>query len=806
VLYGQQVPAQRAADSAASDSRAILEQLNQVSIDPAQVYVLRGARIARDRISIYFNRGFVGFFTKVSGEITGAVFSGEGEVLLIPLDLVEKRNLAQFAQSPILEEQFTSAYLRFTDKTAQELLSMARRPDAEDLEQPTGLVEQWNPVVQRLVSVDTARILQDLLGDRSLPYFHAQFQGKNLGAFEALEDERMVEGVMLGAVGQSEGRLYGDIWCSMRSRASEARISSLRIGPARVLSYKIDTRINSDHNLEGRAELDLESHSSVDRVLPFELSRRLKLSEVADEKGEKLVAFQNPALEESEAAARGNDWVEVVLPWAHPAGEKFRPNFTYQGNFIADVGNGVLYVGAHGSWYPNRGLGDRATYDLTFHYPERLTLVATGSRVEERSSEGWKESRWVSDGEFPVAGFNLGDYQLRVRRVGHSTIEVYAAGEVESALRKRYIPPEPGIPTIAPSSEQPGLFFGGIPNTTPPLVPSAVLDRVTEGAARALEYFETLFGPLPYPRLAISQVPGNFGQGWPELVYLPTLSFLALPEQSELAEGESRDRLASRVVVAHEIAHQWWGNEMGWKTYHDQWLSEGFASYAGALFLTREEDGDRNFTKLLRGYKRDLLNKTRAGNTVESGGPIWLGARLSNSLNPDGYTSIVYKKACWILHMLRMLMTDPVTGSDERFFRMLRDFVAAYRGSNASTEDFIRHAEKYMMRSSDLADNGRLDWFFNEWVYGSGIPTYGLETTIREQAPAKFVIEGAIEQSGVPENFEMLVPLTATYGKDRKIELGRVVVTDAGGKFRFTATTKPSRVAIDEESVLAMVK
>ncbi len=806
VLYGQQVPAQHAPDPAASDPRALLEQLNQVSIDPSQVYVLRGARIARDRINIYFNRGFVGFLTQVSGEITGAVFSGEGEVLLMPPDLVEKRNLAQFAQSPILEEQFTSAYLRFTDKTAPELLSLARRPEAEDLEQPTGFVEQWNPLVPRVVSLDTARILQDLLGDRSRPYFHAQFQGKSLGAFEAVEDERMVEGVMLGAVGHSEGRLYGDIWCSMPSRASEGRISALRMGPARVLSYKIDTRINTDHSLEGRAELDLESHSSVDRVLPFELSRRLKLSEVADEKGGELVAFQKPALEESEAAARGNDWVEVVLPSPHPVGEKFRLNFTYQGNVIADVGNGVLYVGAHGSWYPNRGLGERAAYDLTFHYPERLTLVATGSRVEESSSEGWKESRWVSDGEFPVAGFNLGDYESRVRRAGNSTIEVYATGEAETALRKRYIPPEPGIPKIAPSSEQPGLFFGGAPSTTPALVPSALLDRVTEGAARALEYFETLFGPFPYPRLAISQIPGNFGQGWPELVYLPTLSFFAVPEPSESAGEESGGRLASQVVIAHEIAHQWWGNEMGWKTYHDQWLSEGFASYAAALFLAQEEDGERNFTKLLRGYKRDLLNKTRAGNTVESGGPIWLGARLSNSLNPDGYSSIVYKKACWILHMLRMLMTDPVTGSDERFFRMLRDFVAAYRGSNPSTEDFIRHAEKYMTRSSDLADNGRLEWFFNEWVYGSGIPTYELQTTVREEGPAKFVIDGAIQQNGVPENFEMLVPLTATYGKDHKVELGRVVVTGAGGKFRFTATTKPSRVALDDESVLAVVK
>ena len=152
------------------------------------------------------------------------------------------------------------------------------------------------------------------------------------------------------------------------------------------------------------------------------------------------------------------------------------------------------------------------------------------------------------------------------------------------------------------------------------------------------------------------------------------------------------------VIIAHEIAHQWWGNLLGWQTYHDQWLSEGLASYAAALFLAQGKDGSHQFHDLLHLYKDDLLAKTSEGATVESGGPIWLGQRLSSSLDPEGYSNIVYKKACWVLHMLRGLMTDPKTGSDARFFRMLRDFVTHYQGQSVSTEDFIHHAEKYMTR------------------------------------------------------------------------------------------------------------
>jgi len=787
-----------------SDPRALLEQLNQVSLDPTQIYVLRHAQITRDRIKIYFDRGFLGFLTPVGGETTGAVFSGEGEILLIPPDRVEKRNLAQLTRAPILEERFNSIFLRFTDRTAAELLAAARRPDPEDPEQPGGFEAEWRPVIRDLARSDSARIFQDLLGDRGLAYFRAQIRGLSLGVFEAIDDERLPEAVMVGAVRRNGGKVFGDVWCSMPSQASAARLEPLQVGAARVLSYKIDTRINDDHRLEGRAELELESRSALDRVLTFELSRRLSLLQVTDERSQPLVAFQSPSLEESEAAARGNEWVEVVSPAARPPGERFRLTLTYQGNVIADVGNGVLYVGAHGSWYPNRGASQRAAYDLTFHYPERLTLVATGSRVGETSSHGWKESHWVSDGSFPVAGFNLGEYESRQKRAGSSTIEVYAAHGAETSLERRYKAAVSKNAGVGPSES--GEISPRLPPPVSALVPSALLDDVAEAASRALEYFPTLFGRFPYPRLAISQVPGSFAQGWPELVYLPTLSFLAPPEQSELARSERREPPPGEITLAHEIAHQWWGDHLGWKTYHDQWLSEGFASYAAALYVAHQQDGERNLAELLDGYKHDLLQKTDAGRTVESGGPVWLGARLSNSLNPDGYTNIVYKKACWILHMLRLLLTDPVTGSDEKFFKMLGDFAAAYAGRNPSTEDFIRHAEKYMTASSDLAHNGRLDWFFSEWVYGTGIPTYQLQSSVRRLGSGQYGIEGSIESSEVGEDFEMLVPLSTTDSKGRKVTLGLAVVTDAGGTFRFTTATQPGSVTIDEERVLAVVK
>jgi len=788
------------------DPKGVLDQLQNVKVDAGQIYVLRHAQLTRDRVKIFFNRGYIGFFTKAAGEITGAVFTGEGEVLLIPPTRVEKESLARFVHSPILEEQFSTAILRFTDQTARELITVGQKPEPDDPERPLDFPQGWNSSPRVFALEDTPRIFEDLLGDSILPFFHARLEGNSLKWFDVIDDERTPDAVSVLAVGRNADDLFIDRWCAFPSKNSAVRFANQEPGPVKALAYDIDTQLEPDNSMKGRAQLLLESLSNSDRVLTFDFSRLLNISMVVNERGESLPVYSYPQQEEIATGDRNKGWIQVVLAAPHPVGEKFSLRFLYQGNVITDVGNHVLYVGERGGWYPNLGLGSPASFDLKFDYPESLTLVATGARIEEETANGRKHSRWRSDGVFRVAGFNLGPYHSVERRVGKTTVEVYATREAEAALEARHsrrLVPRFVFPNSSREHE-PALSIA--PDTVPPLAPAALLQSVAESASQALEYFENLFGPFPYSRLAISQIPGDFGQGWPELVYLPTLSFLQKSERSDLGLPEKAEDLLSHGMVAHEIAHQWWGNLLGWRTYHDQWLSEGLATYAAALDLSRQKDGDHRFHELLRGYKLDLLSKGKSGMINEASGPIWLGQRLSNSLTPRGYDTIVYKKACWVLHMLRGLMRDPSTGSDEKFFHLLRDFVATNQGTSVSTEDFIRDAEKYMTRASDLEHNRRLDWFFNEWVYETGVPTYQLQSTVKQLSPKKFSVQGNITQSGVSDDFEMLVPVVAEVGKDKRMSLGRVAVSEDEGRFKFTTTTRPRRLAIDTDNLLAITQ
>jgi len=797
-------PQGRTSESTADpDPQQILSELNNASLDTSHIYSVRDARITRDRASIYFNRGFIGFFKPVRGEVTGAAFFGDGEILLVPPNAVERQTLVQFTDSPVLDEKFSTIFLRFTDHTATELLSKARPPDPDADQPPSELASAWNEMARRLNPGRSLRVLEDLVSARRPEFLSADVQGASMGPFELTVDERRPEAVQVAALGTKDGVSYTDIWCSFKSavQAQDAAASGL---PVKARSYQIQTRINPDRTLEGHADLDLEARSP-GRFLSFQLSGRLEVTEVRDDHDSVLPAFQGALV--SKPSER-NDWVAVVLPKALVAGERFHLKFTYRGSVIADAGNGVLYVGAHESWYPNLGAGERADYDLTFDYPDRLTLIATGKCIEDSAAQGSRHSHWIAQNA-PVAGFNLGRYDSRSRELGKVQVKVYATPEAEMALQGKYVQAQ--IQAQATTEEQP--FMRGVkPQPAPapppqiePLSPSALIGKVTESASQAVAYFETLFGAFPYPQLAITQVPGNFGQGWPGLVYLPTLSFLPSTVLSQLSARTGRQSVEDRVTLDHEIAHQWWGNQVGWQTYHDQWLSEGFASYAAALDLKQQKDGDRLFKELLADYRQDLLAKDTQGNAVESAGPIWLGLRLSNSIDPDGYDVIVYKKACWVIHMARLLFTDPVSGSDARFFQMLQDFVTAYDGRNPSTEDLSTHAGRYMTHLADLDHDRKLDWFFKEWVYATGLPQYRLKTSVRA-LNGSYRVEGSITQSGVDPSFEMLVPVSVFYrcGPGRGSTARRVLVpvTNLGGRFHFTSKTRPDRIAVDEEAIL----
>src|SRR5262249_44961218 len=151
---------------------------------------------------------------------------------------------------------------------------------------------------------------------------------------------------------------------------------------------------------------------------------------------------------------------------------------------------------------------------------------------------------------------------------------------------------------------------------------------VADAAARAIDYYSARFGPYPYSQLALTQMPGHDSQGWPGLVFLSSYVFLTEQERAQL-HFEPFRRFLQQETPAHEAAHQWWGDLVGWSSYRDQWISEGLANYSALMML--QEKNPAGFRVVMNGYRDELLRKNKDDEAPKDAGPVTLGVRLFSS-------------------------------------------------------------------------------------------------------------------------------------------------------------------------------
>jgi len=171
--------------------------------------------------------------------------------------------------------------------------------------------------------------------------------------------------------------------------------------------------------------------------------------------------------------------------------------------------------------------------------------------------------------------------------------------------------------------------------------------------------------------------------------------------------------------------------------------------------------------------------------------------RLNTFKNGPAYNRLVYAKGGYVLHMLRYLMNDRETG-DKDFIAMMHDFVKTYLHRNASTESFKSIVEKHMKPSIDLGRNGRMDWFFREWVYGTEVPAYRLEYSLVPEQDGKVTFVGNVAQSGVSQNFVMAVPVYFDFdGHVTRAGSVTLLGNQTSKEFKIRLPRKPKRVLLN---------
>lgn len=771
------------AATAAEIARAIREN----SFDRDECYRIRDLTLIKEDIKLYFTDGHLIFSKPVAGRRIAAVFAadvegGDAEVILLPPDRGERATLARYIHSPNLDEHFRAAVLLFTGDEYEALRAQLPDNPANKKAPDVGalLDQEWTPALRNLGTSYQTRLTAELLGGPGSrgELFTAMINSPKLGNFDLIFDPESTDQITAGQLATRDNRLYFDTWTSFVARSFRKKPQPDRQRLA-ISNYRVQATVAADLAFQAVTRVTVRPLIDGLTVAPFDLSPEMEISGVTID-GKPAEWLQRESLRFN-LTRGGNALALVVPPEPLRAGRNYEFEFRYAGNVIHDSGSGVLFITGRGSWYPTDGL-QFADFDLTFRTPRSLEMVGPGDVVEDREDGEWRVMRRRTPTPIRIAGFNLGNYEhVRAERGGFR-IDVCVNRSILKALET---PPPPAPPPIPPPNLPGGRGRRTVdvvndPPAPRPVDPQERIRTIATQVGNTLEFMSGKFGPPALPHLTVSPIPASFGQGFPGLVYLSTLTYLAraphVNQPQELFFGD--------LLLAHETAHQWWGNRVAAATYRDYWLMEALANYSALLYVEKSK-GPRAVETMLESYRTALLEKGPEGQIVDAAGPIVLGPRLETSIEPRGWRNITYGKGSWIIHMLRRRM------GDERFFAFLGDVMKRYDHQKISTEEFRAIAAAHLPPKSE---DPTLDNFFEQWVYNTGIPSLKMTWALKGKAGA-LRVTGTIEQSDVDPDFSIFVPVEIqTRGRTitQWIETSGTPAT-----FSIPVALAPAKVALD---------
>ncbi|MBA3351046.1 MAG: hypothetical protein H0U23_01235 [Blastocatellia bacterium] len=728
--------------------------------------------LKRDRVSMTLT-GTLYFSAPVMGRVTGAVFSGRGTLVVPPSPSeFERASLKRFIKSDRLATDFSAAVFRFSDDTF-DVIGTTRQDGAATAEAQKIASELGPRMLEETGANISSRVALSLLNGESPGFFFGHFSGGGAGRFSYMFDPQSriptadfrINGGEKGLFFAYGGANSNDVWTAFYSEQDYARgivgYSDL-FDLVDTEHYDVELDLRSPKSKIGlRTSIKMRSRFDGVQAIPFSIGENL--GEYENQRLKKQMRVKAARIGSTSVAAVQEDWeggVTVFLPTPLKANEVVELEMEFEGDFLRQspwIGD-VSYPRSNESWYPRHGYLDRATYDLTYTHAKKLKVGSVGTRYMEAPSPENKDivvTKYRMTQPVALVTFALGPWER------HKEMVKWDGGDKE-------------IP----------LEFNSVPGSHQAVKEDFILAELNN----SVRYFNALFGNYPYETYSATFHPYGFGQGFPSMLMIPP------------ADRASKYTYS---FIAHETAHQWWGNIVTWRSYRDQWLSEGFAEYSGILYTALRESPKAS-RSLVTEMRDSLKQPPRTETGVGSGrlndvGPLILGHRLDSRKSYGAYQALIYNKGALVLRMLHFLHTDPTTGSDKAFFDMMKDFVERHRNSTASTDDFRKVAGEHFARSP-IAKKYRvtdLNWFFQQWVYNTEIPSYKLEYAIQDQPDGSVTVTGNVFQNGVAEKFFMPLPVVFTFGQSRYAN-GTIHAFGPKTPFQIKLASRPSKMELDE--------
>lgn len=715
-------PAAGRAQATLPDPAALRKDIEALTLDTGRAVALKNVKLAAGLGVLQLSDGILFPASPVGGKVVEMVFLGKGRITLEAPDAIEAGQLQLFTGASRLDSEFGEAVLVIgLDAAVDAMLRRpAAQPDAATLDKAKALYGEWRKRREReILGVERSLLLDGLRDPSTEGYFAAWFRSGGgtgqddflytvepasreqvtLGRFVPLDATEKEKRRILREISreQRKGRLIGlelddlgqwDTWlsASLRDSQGKPRPGSPAFEPK---NYTLDLTVSSDLGLAGTARLDLDPVIPGSRAVMIRVPD-LKVSRVTDPSGADL--YHQTAGSE----------LTVVLPKPAAQGETASVVVHFESHPVEKDWNIYRLLDTQ-SWYPQTGEINRATVDATFHWPKGLDLMAAGRRMDGGESGGQRWERRVL--ERPALGytFELGKFDVDTVKAGHVEIRfAFGAGSAMTGKGTR--------------------------------------ESVRKAVQDSLSYFEETFGPYPFDELTVVTANRGFSQSLPGFMTLSDALLNDLGIWNKLFGLEDR-----RLVIAHEMAHQWWGDDVGWASYRDQWMSEAIASYAALLYGRERLKNELSGVDLTEGWFDAVTAPLPDGSPVESVGPVVLGWRLVSSRAADAYEPIVYMKGAVVVDMLARMV------GEETFPKVLQQIAKVAGGSMISTEDLFAMIGK--VTSVDLQP------FADQYVYGTGLPEVYYDFRF-EKGGDGWVVKGTARQH-TPHRFRYKVVATA---------------------------------------------
>ena len=734
---------------AAKTTTGVLENLYRIRIPSDRIERAASVEIEHVDIKIAFEDALL-FHDNIPHLDTALLIVGRGRVQFTPSDPVEKHQLELFYKKDRIQDQIGFLFVRCSNQFFKNQIRIRPAPAGRpvlksELDRAAALFTRYYPRSFTIENSMTGELFSflpqgeetvfDMRGDRvgGLTYIYSPFGEDEVNVYDS-DGERIVA-------------LYTPPAADNKKRMFISFGESFDVIRTRI---EIDLKPRSFF-LSARARIEFVPQ--VDRldVLKLKLNPALQILKIFDDAGRELFYTQD--------RLRQTLYVYFIAP---PAKEVLSAaTVIYRGRLepplqTVDVVSGpqmsdtiilgplsfdsVLYSQASG-WYPAAPVDDYFLGDLKIIVPPDYKCVASGEltergelneldRVEELDDVGSGVYRFVTKTPVKYLAFIAGRFMK-----GPETRE-----------------PLPIQAVFSPEARD-------------------IRSDVFDAARDILGFFEERFGKFPYEKLGIVH------RIWPAAGGHSPASFVVLNELPLLAghglflNAESPVDLSrwKEYFLAHEIAHQWWGQNVSWASYRDQWLSEGMAQFGAILYL-RKKYGEAAFGTILK----KLASWTERKSVY---GPINLGSRLS-ILDFEAYQAIIYNTAALIMNMLLDLCGEEV------LFGALREFQETFAGRLAGTRDLRRIIEARAGR--DLGP------FFDQWFSTHTLPDVRVTRQV-VRGPEGNEVRVDVNQPGETFSF----PLWIEWREGGRTRSEMVVVDQAAQTFRFPAGPKPDKIVVN---------